>query len=102
MGSETAGGFEQESQMGLRQDVDNKLKSLAGSSMPATLRAADPTGIELRLEFNQVDPLGCALSELALFVPALQNAAFDVLKQWATSLSRKITYLLESLGPLEF
>lgn len=88
--------------MGLRQDVDLKLKALVGSAMPATLQAADPTGVEVRLELSQVDPLGCALTELALFVPALQNAAFDALRQWATGLSQKITYLLESLGPLEF
>jgi hypothetical protein len=88
--------------MGLRQDVEAELLRLMGSPMPCTLTAREPSGLELRLELNKVDQLGCALAELALFVPALQGAAFDVLKQWSQSLSQKITYLLESLGPLEF
>lgn len=88
--------------MGLRQDVDAELKRATGGVMPCTVNAADTTGISLRLELNQVDLLGCALSELALSVPALHGAAFDVLKQWSQSLSTRITYLLEHLGPLEF
>lgn len=88
--------------MGLRREVDREMQALLGAPMPATVQAANGNGLQLRIEFNQVDVLGCAVSELALFVPSLQNAAFDVLKQWATDLSQKITYLLENIGPLEF
>lgn len=79
------------------------LQALLGlSTAPATLQVRDAAGISLRVEVARIDSMSCAFTEMAMHVPALQNSAFDVLKDWAEALSRKITYLLEQLGPLEF
>ncbi|WP_437206433.1 hypothetical protein [Planctomicrobium sp. SH664] len=90
--------------MGLSSQVELELKSLraAGTAMPTSLQVSEPSGLSLRIELTAVDTLSCAFSELALFVPQLQNSPFDALKKWAEALSRKITYLLENIGPLEF
>ena len=89
--------------MALRDDLDLKLQTLhsSGQTLPASVQASDG-GLTLRIEVTAIDTLSCAFSELVLFVPQLQNAQFDVVKQWATDLSKRITYLLENIGPLEF
>ena len=46
--------------------------------------------------------MSCSVAQIDLYVPSLQNAAFDALKQWADDLSRRITYLLEQIAPLEY
>ena len=90
--------------MGLRQNLEQELETLykAGGPLPAALVATEASGIRLRLDVTTIDLLGCAVSGLELFVPQLQQAAFDVLKQWAEKLSQRITYLLEQMAPLEF
>lgn len=90
--------------MSLRDQIEAQLQQLhaAGAGMPTTAQASDAAGRVLRIELTSVDSLSCAFSELSLFVPSLQQAAFDALKQWAQALSQKITYLLENIGPLEF
>lgn len=90
--------------MSLRDDVERELSAFYANRtvMPATLQAADPSGLAVRIELTAVDSMSCRFSELVLSVPSLMNSVFDVLKQWATDLSRRITYLLESIGPLEF
>ncbi|MCA9078939.1 MAG: hypothetical protein KDA58_00210 [Planctomycetaceae bacterium] len=90
--------------MGLSTNLKQELETLyqARGPVPASLRASDARGLMLRIEVVTIDLLGCAVSELELFVPTLQSAAFDVLKQWADALSQRITYLLEQIGPLEF
>lgn len=70
--------------------------------MPTTVSVSEAAGLTLTVEFTAVDSMSCSFTEISLFVPALQNAAFDALKQWAQSLSQRITYLLENIGPLEF
>jgi hypothetical protein len=90
--------------MALRDDLENQLRGLyaARAPMPSSIQANDPSGITVRLDLTQLDSMSCAFSELAIFVPKLQNAAFAVLVDWATRLSQRITYLLEQIGPLEF
>lgn len=90
--------------MGLRDDVEHELRSLQQSraGLPSTAQASDPQGISVRIEVTAIDSMSCEFSELAVLVPSLQNSPFDKLQQWATDLSRRITYLLENIGPLEF
>ncbi|MCA9055097.1 MAG: hypothetical protein KDA75_14750, partial [Planctomycetaceae bacterium] len=59
-------------------------------------------GLTLEIDFLAIDSIGCSFEQLALTVPAMNGAAFDALKTWAQGLSRRITYLLEQVGPLEF
>ncbi len=90
--------------MPLRVQLEQQLLALYASraAMPTSLQVSESSGITLRLELSQVDSMSCAFSELVLYVPHLQNATFDVVKQWAADLSQRITYLLEKIGPLEF
>lgn len=70
--------------------------------MPVSLQAQDASGVTLQIELTLVDSLSCSFSELVLYVPNLKNAPFPMLQQWASELSRQVTYLLEPIGPLEF
>lgn len=90
--------------MALRDDIERELRALhqSGGPFPGTAQASDPQGVSVRIEVTAIDSMSCEFSELEVFVPRLQNSAFDKLKQWASDLSRRITYLLEQIGPLEF
>jgi hypothetical protein len=90
--------------MSFRNDLSLALASLRGLSgtTPSSITLRNAAGLSLRIEFTVVDTLSCAFQELALEVPALQSAAFTALQSWAQNLSRRITYLLEQIGPLEF
>lgn len=90
--------------MGLRRNLIQEFNTLshAGGPLPCTLRASGANGMQLRLVVTAIDSLSCAVAEIEVFVPQLQNGAFAVLKEWATRLSQRITYLLEQIGPLEF
>ena len=72
------------------------------SNMPVSVQASDPAGIQVVIDLTQVDSLGCAFRQITLHVPAMSQAAFDVLKRWADALSQRITYLLEQVSPLEY
>ena len=91
-----------ETSMSLSQDLQQELTRLIGTSSPTTVMAADASGLSLQVDLTAVDSMSCSLSEIRLYVPSLQKAAFDALKKWAEQLSKRITYLLENIGPLEF
>lgn len=94
----------------LIQDLTTELNNLSGLSVatPHTTRlsTADPRNpadrMEVELDFVEVDRLSCALRELRLNIPSMATAAPDVLRSWADALCRRITYLLENMGPMEF
>lgn len=90
--------------MPLRNQLEQQLWNLhaASAAMPTSVQVADPAGITLRLELTQLDSMSCAFSELAVFVPKLQTAAFDILQRWALGLSQRVSYLLEKIEALEF
>ena len=88
--------------MSLRNEIASELKRLIGTTSPTSVTATDVSGLEMRVDFTAVDSMSCSFLQIELFVPHLQQAAFDVLKQWADSLSKKISYLLENIGPLEY
>jgi hypothetical protein len=88
--------------MSLRPQLALELQRLVGVQGGATVALTGPAGLRLQIHFAAVDSMSCCFSELEMFVPALQQAAFDVLRNWADSLSQRITYLLEQIGPLEY
>jgi hypothetical protein len=88
--------------MSLRPQLTQELQRLVGVQGGASIALTTPAGLRLQIQLTAVDSMSCSLSELQLFVQALQNAAFDVLRTWADSLSQRITYLLEQIGPLEY
>ncbi len=89
--------------MSLRDQIEVQLDALQKSGVvPARVRASDPGGMAITIDVSAIDSMSVEITELSLYVPSLQNAAFDKLKQWATDLSTRITYLIENIGPLEF
>jgi hypothetical protein len=88
--------------MSLSSDLQQELARLAGTCSPTSVTLAEAGGLTLLFDFNAIDSMSCSLSQIELSVPTLRNAPFDALKQWAQALSRRITYLLEQLGPLEY
>ena len=90
--------------MSVRSLLVAELARLRGyaSTTPVPVSVSDPSGIQLEIEFTQIDSLACAFRQITLHVPAMNQAAFDVLKRWADALSQRITYLLEQISPLEY
>lgn len=88
--------------MSLRPLLNQELQNLVGVRGGALVTLSGPGGMRLQIQFVAVDSMSCSFSELQLFVPALQQAAFDVLRNWADNLAQRITYLLEQIGPLEY
>ncbi|QDU38504.1 hypothetical protein Mal4_28320 [Maioricimonas rarisocia] len=88
--------------MSLRNDLEQELKRLIGTHSPTSVTVSDAGGLQLRIDFTAVDSMSCSFDQIELFVPSLQNAAFDALKKWAENLSQRIKYLLENIGPLEY
>ncbi len=90
--------------MSVRPILTAELAQLRGysSSTPLPVQLSDPSGILVEIDLTQVDILGCAVRRITVRVPAINQAAFDVLKRWADALSQRITYLLEQLTPLEY
>ncbi len=90
--------------MSVRPLLMAELARLKGfsSATPTVVLVSDPCGIQIEIEFTQVDSLACAFRQITVHVPAMHQVAFDVLKRWADALSQRITYLLEQISPLEY
>ena len=88
--------------MSLSTELGKELTRLAGTMGPTQIAVSDAAGLTLSIDFTSIDSMSCSVSQIELFVPSLQSAAFDALKKWADSLSRRITYLLEQIAPLEY
>jgi hypothetical protein len=94
----------------LIHDLTVLLHKLCGLSVStpqtSTLQAQDPRNpadrMEVEFDFVEVDRLSCALKELRLNIPSMSQATPDELRNWADALCKRITYLLESMGPMEF
>jgi len=89
--------------MNLITQLSSTLIRLIGfsSSTPRTVALSGPDGISLAIDFVAVDSMSCSLREIRLQVPSLVDADFDKLKTWGEDLCRRVTYLLENIGPLE-
>lgn len=90
--------------MSLSDSLSQELMRLVGlnTAHPQTVTLPTTNGLDMSIDFTTVDSLSCAFRELRINVPHLAGASFTTLKTWADSLSQRITYLLENLGPLEF
>ncbi len=90
--------------MSLSLDLAAALTPLIGQTfVPAqTVAVADGSGVSLSVDLLSVEALGVSCEELRLEVPSLGAATLDVLKKWGDGLCKRVTYLLENLGPLEY
>jgi len=87
----------------LHDQITQSLTGLKGlaSDIPKTVGWAAGGGATVEIDFTAVDSLACAFRELRLVADELKNVPFDTLKTWADDLCKKVTYLLEQIGPLE-
>lgn len=90
--------------MTLSLDLAAALTPLVGQSFvpPQTVTVSDGSGVSLSVDLLSVESMGVSCDELRLEVPALAAATLDVLKKWGDGLCKRVTYLLENLGPLEY
>ena len=89
--------------MNLSTQLNHELRQLAGfvSTTPKRVDLTDDDDVRLSVDFVAVDTLSCAFRELLLHVPKLMGRELAVLKQWADALAKRVTYLLENIGPIE-
>lgn len=83
--------------MSLMQQVKQQLASL---SAPQVIRADDGR-LHLTCELTELDRLACAFRELSLQNDALAAAPLETLREVADRLSKRLTYLLEPIAPIE-
>ena len=76
----------------------NSLPFFAQGSHPIDCQEA---GQQLHCELSAHDTLACAFDRFELESAALATAAIDRLKQVAETLSKRLTYLLEPISPVE-
>lgn len=90
--------------MSLSLDLSAALNPLTGQQFlpPKTVTVSDGSGTTLSVDVLAVESLGVSCEELRLDIPSLGAATQQTLKKWAEDLCRRVTYLLENLGPLEF
>jgi hypothetical protein len=90
--------------MSLSLDLAAALTPLVGQTYAPskTVSVSDGSGVTIAVDLLAVDLVGVACEEVRLDVPSLSASNLDTLKKWADGLCRRITYLLENLGPLEY
>lgn len=77
----------------------NRLASLAATG-PHTMRL-DLSDGRLEATLTQIDQLACAFEHFAYKTDKLASATVDGLKDVANALSTRLSYLLESISPIE-
>ena len=89
--------------MSVQDQVAAELGRLSGFAGPGSALAsvAGPDGMTVEAELAAVDSVGCLVREVRAAVPKLSGATFDVLSTWGAALSRRLSYLLETLALLE-
>ena len=86
-------------------NLSEEVKRIVGGWQPfsgtSRLLTASVNGQSLECELLALDSLACAFVRFNLQSAALAGAAMDKLKKVADDLSRRLTYLLEPISPLE-
>ncbi|MEX0586231.1 MAG: hypothetical protein WD176_06290 [Pirellulales bacterium] len=87
--------------MTLQDQTRQSLSALGTFSGSAqTITAADGD-LKLTCELAALEALGCELVRLNVESPTLAGASADKLKKIATTLSGRLTYLMEPISPIE-
>jgi len=89
--------------MSLQEQITQSLGSLIGLSapIPRTVGWSVDGGPAVEIDFTAADTLSCEFRELRVTADELKAAPLAALQAWADRLCRRVTYLLENLGPLE-
>jgi hypothetical protein len=83
------------------EDELNRLAMLASAGGGVPPLDLDVDGGRLECSLTAIDQLACAFESLTFRTPRLDGASLDDLKNIAARLSRKLSYLLESISPIE-
>ncbi|MCA8988374.1 MAG: hypothetical protein KDA78_12065 [Planctomycetaceae bacterium] len=88
--------------MTLAQELARELKQQAQNqgAFPSMIRVAAGADF-LTVELQSLDRIGCELNQLTLHLDGASTLNPQQLQLWADNLSRRITYLLEQVGPVE-
>ena len=78
----------------------DRLATVGLGNAPAAL-AIDVDSGRLECTLVAVDQLACAFEQLAHHAPALDQATMEELSRIAAGLSKRLSYLLESISPVE-
>ena len=83
--------------------MSNELRRLAGHTGPTSViaRAIAADGTTIEAEMVAVDAHGCLVRAVQATSPRLTGGGVTLLQEWGEALSRRISYLLETLGLLE-
>ena len=87
--------------MSLRSRADAILNSLAAFHDEERLLECQDSGHTLRCQLSALDKLGCAFQAFEVQSAALASASMERLKEVSDALSRRLTYLLEPISPIE-
>lgn len=90
--------------MSLKKQLEadlNRIASVSLSGGGAASLSVDVDPGRLECSFTAIDQLACAFEQLTFYAPALAQATMDQLTQIADRLSKKLSYLLESISPVE-
>jgi hypothetical protein len=86
--------------MSLRLEAQQALAGLPNGAAAQTLSARDGD-LELECALEALDTLACTFARLSVRSPALAGAGERRLRQVAEDISRRVTYLLEPVAPIE-
>jgi len=88
--------------MNMKAQIQTELNRLAAQSGGGTQLLGLDTGAgRLDAELLAIDQLACSFNRFAYQADSLANASMDELKAIASALSNQLSYLLESISPIE-
>lgn len=87
--------------MSLEQHVQTALAALPTPAFGPLVIDEHADGLHLECQLSAIDSLGCAFEKFVVTSDRLQAAAIDELKRVADELTKRLTYLLEPIAPIE-
>jgi hypothetical protein len=87
--------------MSLKSQTEAALQGLAAFSAGSKVLDVSEGGQRMQCELTALDSLGCAFSRFELTSDALASADINRLRGVADNLSKRLTYLLEPISPIE-
>lgn len=88
--------------MTLKKQLTDELNRIAsGGSRGTQTFAMDVDGGRLEADLTAVDQLACGFERLSFKTPRLENQSIDQLRKVADALAGRLSYLLESISPIE-
>ncbi len=82
-------------------DELSRLGQLAGAGSARQTLIVDVDGGKLHCELVAIDQLACAFEQFTVHAPKLANAKLEQLDRVAAKLALRLSYLLESISPVE-